>query len=179
MSRRLLKRPTSGPRRASTSCENSRPVADPTSSYPGVSMRIRRLARNAAFMAVAATVMGGFLTGIAGATSVAPTSTVSVVAPGGTIPRMPGSCTPQPAFCTYASAKTGLVLLQKFGCARNVGHTALSGSIIFEMVNGCATRVYYYHPAGGHGCISHNTIQAGVNRFGNVDYYFVDIVATC
>ncbi len=51
-------------------------------------MHIRRLARNAALITVAATVMGGFLTGMAGATNATPASTVPAAASGGTIPRM-------------------------------------------------------------------------------------------
>jgi hypothetical protein len=86
-------------------------------------------------------------------------------------------CEPQPQFCTYASSIHGLVLLQKFGCAQNVGHNAVDGNAIFELVNGCATAVYYYYSAGGHGCIRHNSHRAG--GFSTIDYFFVDEAADC
>lgn len=177
MSRRLLRRPTSGPRRASTSCESSRPVADATFSYLRVTMRIRRLARNAAFIAVAAMVMGGFLTGMAGATSAAPASTVSVVAPGGTIPQMPASCNHN-EFCTYSwSPAGGLHLLQKFGCQTGVSHGAVHGNMIFEMVNLCSHRVLWYNPAEH--CINPDHTSAGAGRFGNVTGFYTSPIMSC
>jgi hypothetical protein len=182
VSRRLLRRPASGPRRASTSPECSRPVAGSTFSYSGVTMRIRRLARNAAFIAVAAMVMGGFATGVAGATSVAPASTVSAVTSvtsGGTAPRMLPGCTPQPQFCTYASSIRGLVLLQKFGCAIGRIHSAVDGNIIFEMVNGCAVRVYYYYTSGGDGCINHNSSRARTGDFAPIRSFYVSAFPNC
>jgi len=127
-------------------------------------MHIRRLARNAAFIMVAAMVTGGFLTGIAGATSVAPTSTVSAVPSGGATPRMLPNCN-APAVCTFNVGIRGLVLLQKFSCAAPKGHGSIVNPI-YEIANLCSTRVYYYNPSGH--CMSPNSAQAGTGRFGTV-----------
>ncbi len=142
-------------------------------------MHIRRLARNAALITVAATVMGGFLTGMAGATNAAPASTVPAAASGGTIPRMLPGCTPQPQFCTYASSIRGLVLLQKFGCATGVTHNAVNGNIIFEIVNGCATRVIYRYVGGGSGCINHNASRSRSGDFPNIRDFYVSGYPNC
>jgi hypothetical protein len=144
-------------------------------------MRIRRLARNAAFITVAAMVMGGFSTGIAGAASAAPTSTMSAasapVTPGGTaprVPRMPENCT---EFCSIGISGHTFYIIQQFGCTGNQGHSAVSGTI-YRLVNNCANRVYYYYASGGNGCISGHS-QQGRSPFPNIDYYFVGIYAKC
>jgi hypothetical protein len=139
-------------------------------------MHIRQLARNAALITVAAIVTAGFSTGIAQATNAAPASTVSAVTPGGsTTPRMlPGCDAPQ--FCTYASSIRGLVLLQHFGCTGDDVHYANYGSEIFEMVNLCHQRVYYYYHSGTHGCMNPNSNRARSGNFARIDYFYVDFV---
>lgn len=130
-------------------------------------MHIRRLARNAVFITVAAVVMGGFSTGIAGATSVAPTSTVSVsaVASGGTILRMPQGCN-APAVCTFDVTTRGIVLLQRFPCTAPKGYGTIRNPIT-QILNACPTRVYYFNPTGH--CLNPNSNQGGVGRFGSVN----------
>jgi hypothetical protein len=129
-------------------------------------MRIRRLARNAMFIMVAAMVMGGFSTGIAGATSAAPTSTVSAVSAvpsGGMAPRMPLGCT---GFCTYALTTHGLVLIQQFNCTpRPKGYSNVRNPI-YQMTNTCGVRVWYFNPNGN--CMNPHSSRAGVGRFGTV-----------
>jgi hypothetical protein len=135
-------------------------------------MRIRRLARNAAFIAVAATVMGGFATGIAQATSVVPTSTVSAssVTSGGTAPRvnipnMPASCGVH--FCTLGLAggpHPFEYIIQEFACVLG-GHSNITNPI-YGMQNNCGRRVYWYNPSSH--CIEPNSSLAGVGRFGHV-----------
>jgi len=134
-------------------------------------MRIRRLARNAAFITVAAMVMGGFSTGIAEATSVATTNTVtsavssvSPMTPGGTTYRMPVSCGNH--FCTLGLApRVGEYIIQEFSCAGPKGYSRITNPI-YGMQNNCSVRVWYFNP-GGH-CISPHTSLAGVGRFGTV-----------
>jgi hypothetical protein len=128
-------------------------------------MRIRRLARNVAFIAVVAMVMGGFTTGIAKAASEAPASTVSVtsVTSGGAITRMPLGCT---GFCTYALTTRGLVLIQQFNCTpRPKGYSNVRNPI-YQMTNTCGVRVWYFNPNGN--CMSPHSSRSGVGRFGTV-----------
>jgi hypothetical protein len=131
-------------------------------------MRIRRLVRNAAFIAVVAMVMGGFTTGIAKAASEAPASTVSVtsvtsVTSGGAITRMPLGCT---GFCTYALTTRGLVLIQQFNCTpRPKGYSNVRNPI-YQMTNTCGVRVWYFNPNGN--CMSPHSSRSGVGRFGTV-----------
>jgi hypothetical protein len=128
-------------------------------------MHIRRLARNAAFITIAAMVTGGFLTGIAEATNVAPTSTVSAVTSGGArTPRMLPNCNP-PAVCTFASSIRGIILIQKFPCTANRHYGGIQNPI-FEIANLCSAQVYWYNPRGH--CMSPNSAQAGTGRFGTV-----------
>jgi hypothetical protein len=142
-------------------------------------MRIRRLARKAVFITAAVMVLIGFSAGIAGAASAAPAS--PAVTSSSAIHRMLPGCTPQPQFCTYASSIRGLLLLQKFGCEEHEQHTAQNGGNIFEMVNGCHTRVYYYYGPGNEdeGCINGNTSQSGVGRFPKVGVFLVGAAAKC
>lgn len=146
-------------------CESSRPVADATFSYSGGIMHIRRLARNATFIMIAAMVMGGFSTGIAGATSAAPMSTVSAVSSGGgAIPRMPASCGYH--FCTLGLApRVGEYIIQEFSCTIATNHGGIRNPI-YGMQNNCSVRVWYTNPSGH--CISPHTSLAGVGRFGTV-----------
>jgi hypothetical protein len=133
-------------------------------------MYIRQLARNAALITAAVILTAGFSTGIAQATNAAPASTVSTVTPGGsTTSRMPPSCTPQPQFCSYDSSIRGLVLVQKFGCANDVGHTGKSP--VYQLFNGCGVAVYYYYGTNGIGCMRPHSTRAPVPS--NIDYYFV------
>ena len=141
-------------------------------------MHIRRLARNAAFIAVAAIAAGGFLTGIAGATNAAPTSTISVVTPGGTTPRMLPNCDFPGHFCTFASSIHGLVLLQKFGCATRENHgAAAQPPNIYEIANGCDWRWLWYNPTEH--CINPLTVSAGTNRFPHVTGYYSSPYMSC
>jgi hypothetical protein len=129
-------------------------------------MHIRRLARNAAFIAVAATVTGGFATGIAQATSVTPTSTVSSVpsvTSGGTAPRMPQGCT---KVCTFDVGIRGLVLLQQWPCTPAL-HSGITNPV-FEVVNNCSTRVWTHAEPPKPVCISPHSAKSGVGRFGTV-----------
>jgi len=156
-------------------------VAGATTSHPGDTMRIRQLARNAALATVAAIVTAGFSAGVAQATNAAPASTVSVVTHGGSItPRMLPGCTPQPAFCTYASSIRGIILLQKIGCARGHGAHAVNGDVIFQLFNGCGTRVYYYwNNMNSHGCINQHSTSSRAGGFPNITFFYVDTVPNC
>jgi hypothetical protein len=143
-------------------------------------MHIRRLARNAAFITVAAMVMGGFLTGTAGATSVATTSsTVSAVPSAGTtVPKMPPWCPGQ--FCALGQTGRYLGIVQQFGCTINHVHTAVNGNDVYEMVNNCGTAVdYYYNGGSTRGCVNAHSAKAGTGRFPNISYYWVSFDASC
>lgn len=132
-------------------------------------MRIRRLARNAAFIAVAVMVMAGFSTEIAGAASTAPASPVaSAVSSSGAIPRMLPSCN-TPAVCTYDVGIRGIILLQRFSCAGPKTYSRITNPI-FQILNACPVRVWYLNGAPGSGghCLNPNSNQSGVGRFGTV-----------
>ena len=132
-------------------------------------MRIRRLARDAVFITVAVMALGGFSTGIAGAASAAPMSTVSAVSSGGgAIPRMLPSCN-TPAVCTYDVGIRGIILLQRFSCAGPKSYSRITNPI-FQILNACPVRVWYLNGAPGSGghCLNPNSNQSGVGRFGTV-----------
>ena len=129
-------------------------------------MRIRRLARNAVFIAVAVVVLGGFSTGIAGAASAAPTS--SAVTSSNAIHRMLPSCN-TPAVCTYDVGIRGIILLQRFSCAGPKAYSRITNPI-FQILNACPVRVWYFNGAAGSPghCLNPNSNQSGVGRFGTV-----------
>jgi len=140
-------------------------------------MHIRQLARNAALITVAAIVTAGFSTGIAQATSAAPTSTVSVssVVHSGTAPRAHkrmASC-PKYTFCAYGVAGSReLYLAQSFTCAESI-HNAVSNTI-YLMINNCtAHAVYHYYKSGGDGCVSASSQQGRSGGYPAIDYYYV------
>lgn len=146
-------------------------------------MHIRQLARNAALITAAAIVTAGFSTGIAQATSAAPTSTISVasapVTPGGMAPRML-NC-PEYTFCAYGiEGGRSYYLAQSFTCAEDI-HYAVADTIHL-MINRCtAHAVYYYYNSGGDGCVSASSQQGAPTRSGfpAIDYYYVAPWTTC
>jgi hypothetical protein len=90
---------------------------------------------------------------------------------------MPASCRAN-TFCTYRFVPhVGLELIQEFGCQTRVGHAAVDGSSIFQMVNLCAWRVLYYNPSQH--CINPDTTQGGLGRFGNVTSFYVSPFMSC
>jgi hypothetical protein len=96
---------------------------------------------------------------------VAPTSPVSAaVSSGGAIPSMLPSCN-APAVCTYNVGIRGLILLQRFPCTAPRGYGNITNPI-FQILNACPTRVWYYNPSGH--CLNPNSNQSGVGRFGTV-----------
>jgi hypothetical protein len=142
-------------------------------------MRIRRLARKAVLIMAAVMLLAGLSTGVAGTASAAPASTVSV-ASSAAIHRMLPGCTPQPKFCTYASSIRGILLLQKISCAAGHGANSVNGNIIFQMFNGCGTRVYYYwNGTKNHGCINQHSTSSRSGGFPNITFFYVDVVAHC
>lgn len=147
-------------------------------------MHIRQLARNAALITVAAIVTAGFSTGIAEATSAAPTSTVSVssVVHSGTAPRVH---TPRMygcqkyTFCALTIVGNNFDIAQEFGCTSGALHEAVSAKI-YEMINLCTTHaVSHSYKAGGHGCVSANSSQAQGGGYPAIAYYFVSSSANC
>jgi hypothetical protein len=147
-------------------------------------MHIRQLARNAALITVAAIVTAGFSTGIAQATSAAPTSTISVasapVTPGGTAPevvrpRMQGC--PKYTFCAYEVAGSReLVLAQSFTCSE-ANHNAVA-AIITLWINNCTAHAVYYYYGSNDGCVSSSS-QHGRTPGIQPDYYYVAPWAKC
>jgi hypothetical protein len=128
-------------------------------------MRIRRLARDAVFITVAVMVLGGFSTGIAGATSAAPTS--SAVTSSSAIHRMLPSCN-TPAVCTFDVSIRGIILLQRFPCTVRKAYSNITNPI-FQILNACPTRVWYFNPGSSAGhCLNPNSNQSGFGRFGTV-----------
>lgn len=130
-------------------------------------MHIRRLARNAAFIAVAAMVTGGFATSIAQATSVAPARTVSAVAHGGTIPgvkKMPADCTT--GVCTIGLSSHGEYIIQRWDCTV-VTHGGIINPV-YGVVNNCSGRVWTHAEPPMPVCISPHSSKSGVGRFGSV-----------
>jgi hypothetical protein len=128
-------------------------------------VHIRRIARNAVFIMVAVMVMGGFLAGVAEATSATPAS--PAVTSSSAIHRMLGGCK-TPAVCTFNVGIHGIILLQRFSCASPKGHGNITNPI-FQILNACPNRVYYYNPGSkaGH-CLNPHSNQSGVGRFGTV-----------
>jgi hypothetical protein len=132
-------------------------------------MHIRQLARNAAFITIAATVTGGFATGIAQATNVAPASTVPAVAHGGTTPRVN-----MPSLCTTGVCTLGLAggphpfeyIIQRWNCTITIHGGIITP--IYGVVNNCSTRVWTHAQPPKPICISPHSTKAGVGRFGNV-----------
>jgi hypothetical protein len=128
-------------------------------------MRIRRLARDALFITVAVMVLGGFSTGIAGAASSAPTN--STVTSSSAIHKMLGGCK-TPAVCTFDVGIHGIILLQRFSCRAGGVYSRIINPI-YQILNACPTRVYYFNRLGGpHYCLNPHSNQAGVGRFGTV-----------
>jgi hypothetical protein len=130
-------------------------------------MHIRRLARNAAFIAMAAMVTGGFATGIAQAASASQASTVSAVAHGGTtltVKKMPTGCTT--GVCTIGLSTHGEYIIQRWSCAIAF-HYGIT-TPIYGVVNNCSTRVWTHAEPPKPICISPHSTKAGVGRFGNV-----------
>jgi hypothetical protein len=148
-------------------------------------MHIRQLARNAALATVAAIVTAGFSTGIAQATSAAPTSTISVasapVTLGGTALRPLMLDCPEYTFCAYeVEGGRSFVLAQSFTCAEDI-HYAVAATIHL-MINRCtAHAVYHYYKSGGDGCVSASSQQGTGLRSGYpaIDYYYVAPYANC
>jgi hypothetical protein len=142
-------------------------------------MHIRQLARNAVFIAVMVIVTAGFSTGIAQATSAAPTSTapVSSVAHSGNPYHMPSWCPGK--FCAIGQLGRYEGVVQEFGCANDENHNAVNGADVYLMVNNCADAVYYYYTSGGDGCVNAHSAKGGAGRFSTIKFYYVAFWAKC
>jgi hypothetical protein len=138
-------------------------------------MHIRQLARNAALITVAAIVTAGFSTGIAQATSAAPTTvSASSVVHSGTAPRVPErmyGCDLY-RFCSLTFTRAGgYIIIQEFGCDENI-HNALALKV-YLMINRCtAHAVYYYYNTGGGGCVNPSSQQSRSGGYPAMDYYY-------
>jgi hypothetical protein len=147
-------------------------------------MHIRQLARNAALITVAAIVTAGFSTGIAQATSAAPTSTISVASapdtPAGTAPRVLMASCPKYTFCAFSIAGSKQIYLaQSFNCLNGATHPAVPETI-YLMINRCTTHaVDYEYKSGGGGCISDNSQRGIGGGFPPIKDYVVLPYADC